>query len=218
VNALQIDALHKSFGARPLLAIEDLHVTPGELVVLTGDNGSGKSTMLRALAGLEEAQTLRGSYGGIKVDGSVPTSVRRQVVYVHQHPYLFSRSVADNIDYGLRLRGVAASERQSLVTAAIQWAGLSAVVDVPPKRLSGGEKQKLALARAKVLSPRVWLIDEPTANLDKSARAQIVALLGDVAASGSAVIVACHDQEIIQLQGATRWHLEDGRVTHSVAA
>ena len=103
--------------------------------------------------------------------------------------------------------------RQQAAQDAITWAGLAHVADVAPKRLSGGEKQKVALARAKVLTPRLLLVDEPTANLDRAARQQIVALLRQTASSNNCVVVACHDREIIDLPGITRLHLEAGKIS-----
>ncbi len=96
---------------------------------------------------------------------------------------------------------------------AIAWAGIEPVLGVAPKRLSGGEKQKVALARARVLAPRVLLVDEPTANLDGQARAQVIELLRRTATGDNCVVVACHDRELMELEGARRWHLEGGRIT-----
>ncbi len=210
---LKIGALHKKFGDRVLLDIRDLSLDAGKIYALTGDNGSGKSTLLRVLAGLEPANELRFDFAGMNIDGArYPEGLRREIIYVHQHPYLFNTSVAGNIDYGLKTRGVDAGARAQLCAEAIEWAGLARVVSVPPKRLSGGEKQKVALARAKVLNPKVLLVDEPTANLDRGAREQIVALLRATASENNVVVVACHDRELIDLPGVVVLHLENARI------
>ena len=143
---------------------------------------------------------------------SYPRELRRLIVYVHQHPYLFHTSIADNIRYGLKLRRVDGAKREARVEAAIAWAGVGHVQGVPPARLSGGEKQRVALARAQVLDPRVLLVDEPTANLDAQARAQVIELLRRTATGDNCVVVACHDKELLELPGARRWHLEGGRI------
>ncbi len=211
---LTITQLQKSFGERTLLNIVDFQLNSGNIYALTGDNGAGKSTLLRILAGLEPADVLRGNFESQSMNGADYTqALRREIVYVHQHPYLFNTSIAANIEYGLKMRGMDSQTRQSLAQEAIRWAGLRHVADVAPKRLSGGEKQKVALARAKVLNPRLLLVDEPTANLDRAARQQIVALLRQTASSNNCVVVACHDREIIDLPGVARLHLEAGKIS-----
>ncbi len=210
---LTITRLSKAFGDRVLFDINNLALNPGTLYVLTGDNGSGKTTLQRILAGLETANDLQLTFAGESIEGAFPARWRRDIIHVHQHPYLFHSSIADNIAYGLKMRGLAAAERQPLAAAAMQWAGLDARAGVPPKRLSGGERQKVALARAKVLEPKVLLVDEPTANLDRHARLQIVELLQKTVAAQRTVVVACHDREIIDLPGAVRLNLEGGQLT-----
>lgn len=209
---LSIHTLTKSFGERRLLDIANITFTPGHLYVLIGDNGSGKTTLLRILAGLERAGALSMAFDKAMCDNAAayPASWRQRIIYVHQHPYLFHSSVADNIAYGLKMRGMNASTRAPIVEAAIAWAGLRERAKVPPKRLSGGERQKVALARAKVLVPDVLLVDEPTANLDRDARAQIAALLTSAVDEGRIVIVASHDREIVELPNAMRLTLENG--------
>lgn len=205
-----IHKLTKSFGARTLFSIRDLPLEAGTLYVLTGDNGSGKTTLLRILAGLEQADTMSLTFNDFTAIQIYPANWRRDVIHVHQHPYLFHSSIAENIGYGLKMRGLSADARQPLIDEAMTWANLTSRRDVPPKRLSGGERQKVALARAKVLSPKMLLVDEPTANLDRAARGQIVALLEDIVASQRTVVVACHDREIIDLAGARRLDLREG--------
>jgi tungstate transport system ATP-binding protein len=215
---LKVTSLVKSFGDRRLLDIDSLTLDAGNVYALTGDNGSGKSTLLRILAGLESADALIFEFAGAKVNGAgYPASMRRDIIYVHQHPYLFNTSVEANIEYGLKMRGIDVATRKASAREAMAWAGLDRVALVPPKRLSGGEKQKVAIARAKVLNPRLLLVDEPTANLDRNAREQIVALLNATASAtasaNNCVVVACHDQEIIDLPHVVRLHLEDGKIS-----
>ena len=141
-----------------------------------------------------------------------PVWLRREVVYVHQHPYLFRGSIADNIAFGLRARGMGRAERRTLVREAIAWAGMGDLLDVPAHRLSGGEKQLVALARARVLHPRLFLLDEPTANLDAEARLQVIALIRNLCDANSTVLLACHDREIIELPHMHRLHVENGAI------
>ena len=210
---VSISRVAKSFAGKRLLDVGALALGRGELIVLSGDNGSGKSTFLKIIAGLEKADALELRCEGMEAGAaSYPRELRRLIVYVHQHPYLFHTSIADNIRYGLRLRRMDAAKREARVERAIAWAGVGHVQGVPPARLSGGEKQRVALARAQVLDPRVLLVDEPTANLDAQARAQVIELLRRTATGDNCVVVACHDKELLELPGARRWHLEGGRI------
>jgi tungstate transport system ATP-binding protein len=200
--------LRKSFGARLLFDIERLTVEEGRTYILTGPNGSGKTTLLRILAGLDRAQA-----GEVQFRGAALESLHRSIVYVHQHPYLFHTSLRRNLEYGLKCRGIAPEERGRRVDEAIAWAGLGAHLRTPPANLSGGEKQRAALARARALQPDLLLLDEPTSSLDKEGRAQTVALLGQLRDEKRTVIVACHDQEVIALAGTQRLRLQDGRLS-----
>jgi len=213
VPLLALRGVRKAFGPRVLFEIDRLAVEEGGAYVLVGPNGSGKTTLMRILAGLD-----REAGGGMDFRGepaaftSYPERLRRSIVYVHQHPYLFRTSLRHNLEYGLKRRGLPAAERLRRVEEAIAWAGLEPRRTTPPAKLSGGEKQRAALARARALEPELFLLDEPTSNLDRDGRAQTLALLGQLRDERRTVIVACHDQEIIALPGFTRLRLEDGRV------
>jgi tungstate transport system ATP-binding protein len=211
---LSVRNLQKRFGdGVSLLAFDALDISVGACLVLTGDNGAGKTTLLRALAGLLPAQAATFRFAGRDVDlARYPAALRREIVYVHQQPYLFDRSIAANIDYGLARRGVQRNSRSRSIEQAIAWAALDRVRDLPTSTLSGGEKQRVALARAWVLEPKLLLLDEPTANLDASARAQVMGLLAGLADSHRTVVVACHDRELIELPHAEHWHLAGGRL------
>ncbi|MCX7142182.1 MAG: energy-coupling factor ABC transporter ATP-binding protein [Proteobacteria bacterium] len=206
---LKLDYLRKSYGERRLLDLGGLAIEAGQAYVVTGGNGAGKSTLLRILAGLEHADI-----AGMQFQGGSPAgaTARQRIVYVHQHPYLFHTSVADNIAYGLKARGIGGAQRQRLVEEAIAWAGVGSLRLVPPGKLSGGEKQRVALARAKVLAPLLYLLDEPTANLDGEGRRQTIELVQKLAHDGAGVVIACHDREIIELPGMRHFHLDGGRL------
>lgn len=210
---LTVERLRKWFGPRRILDITRLELHTGESYVLTGENGSGKSTLLRILAGLEAAEADAFRFDGKPVDiGTYPRWLRHEIIYVHQHPYLFRGSIVANIAYGLRARGMNAAECERQVAEAVAWAGVGQLLDVPPHRLSGGEKQRVALARARVLRPRLFLLDEPTANLDAEARRQTMHLIRELCAENSTVVLACHDREIIELPHMNRLHMESGSI------
>ncbi len=210
---LEAEGLARRLGGRRVLDGIGLNLAHGQCCVLSGDNGSGKTTLLRILAGLETADA-----GALRFQGeqtllpNYPDGWRLRVVYVHQHPYLFHTSVAANIAYGLRARGEARESWRQKVEEAIDWAGVREVAAVPPQKLSGGEKQRVAMARAKVLAPQLLLLDEPTANLDADGRRRTLALLARLIAEGVSVLIACHDRELIELPGVQRLHLENGKL------
>lgn len=210
---LSVVGLQKAFGNRDVLDLAALAFHAGESYVLTGDNGAGKSTLLRILAGLEKADVGEMRYLSNSIDlNKYPDALRREIMYVHQHPYLFDTTVADNIAYGLKLRGVPKTDREEIVSEALVWSGITHLRSVPPQKLSGGEKQRVALARAKVLNPKVILFDEPTANLDIDGRRQVIWLLNKMVSEKNCVVVACHDHEIINLPHMQRLHLREGKL------
>ena len=212
---LMVGRLRKAHGARVLYDIADFTLDEASAYVLTGINGAGKTTLLRTLGGLEQAEPTSLLYRGALLQLSpYPARLRADVVYVHQDPVMFSTSVAHNIGYGLQARGVARAAAQALVDAAMDWAGVRHLAGANPASLSGGEKQRVALARARVLEPKLLLLDEPTANLDGAAREQVIALIPQLTAAGSTVVMACHDRDLIGLPGMRRLKLRDGDITY----
>lgn len=210
---LEVGGLKKHFGERMLLDIDRLVLRQGTAYALTGLNGTGKSTLLRILAGLEPAEVESVRFCDAPATLSpYPGLLRDAVVYVHQHPVMFSTSVAENIAYGLSARGLSRDEIARRVDAAMQWAGVEHLRRSKPATLSGGEKQRIALARAYVLQPRLLLLDEPTSNLDGAAREQVIALIPSLCAEGRTVVMACHDRDLISLPGVERLKLRDGRL------
>jgi tungstate transport system ATP-binding protein len=212
---LTLHGLRKRIGARTLFDIGTLALDAGRAYVLTGVNGAGKSTLLRVLAGLEQAEVDAVEFEGHSVRlHPYPGELRRAIVYVHQHPIMFSTSVAHNIGYGLLARGEAKAQVAQAVEEAMRWAGVSHLRDSDPARLSGGEKQRVALARARVLHPKLLLLDEPTANLDGPAREQVMALIPTLVEAGSTVVMACHDRDLIGLPGVRRLKLREGQLEY----
>ena len=212
---LTLHGLRKRHGERTLFEIEQLAIEAGAAYVLTGVNGAGKSTLLRTLAGLERCDACTVDFEGRSMPlHPYPQALRRAIVFVHQHPIMFSTSVAHNIAYGLLARGMSRRSVTPMVEEAMQWAGVAHLRDTDPARLSGGEKQRVALARARVLQPRLLLLDEPTANLDGAAREQVIALIPTLVQEGSTVVMACHDRDLIGLPGVRRLKLRDGHLEY----
>ncbi len=165
----------------------DLTLGQGGLTVVMGPNGAGKTTLLRLMHGLQRLTAGELAW-------NVPTRLAREhQAYVFQSPVMMRRSVLENIAYPLLLHGMA---RREALAKAENWAarvGLLPALHRPAPVLSGGEKQKLALARALIRRPQVLFLDEPCANLDGRATVEIEAILQHAQASGTRVVMATHD-------------------------
>lgn len=218
MSLLQVRDLRKAYGARTLFALDELTLARGCSYVLTGDNGAGKSTLLRTLAGLEPAQIGSMHFNGRVVPlNAICAHLAPKVIYLHQHPYLFSSSVRANISYGLKAARTPHRQHALLVDEAMSWAGVHHLAQVPPHRLSGGEKQRVALARARIINPDVLLLDEPTANLDEEARRQVAGLVRQMCDANHCVMMATHDPELMALQHAVVLRLENGMLRRKLA-
>jgi len=156
--------------------------------VILGPNGAGKSLLLRLCHGL-----LQPTAGRIEWAVGNNGRVRRRQAMVFQDPVLLRRSAAGNIRYPLRLHGTPRREQQARVDEALARAGLSAVANRPARVLSGGEQQRLAIARAWVARPEVLFLDEPTSNLDPAATRAIEELVLAVDQTGAKIIMTTHD-------------------------
>ncbi|HIW78811.1 MAG TPA: energy-coupling factor ABC transporter ATP-binding protein [Candidatus Bilophila faecipullorum] len=182
---------------RTVLHLSELDIHAGQILGIRGHNGSGKSTLLRIIALLEPPDA-----GTILFEGQ-PAEVgnlnqRRQVTLLLQTPYLLSRSVASNVAYGLRVRGIRdAFTVRKEIESALLAVGLDPAVFWQRRRheLSGGESQRVALAARLALRPRVLLMDEPTASVDQQSAERIAVAARHAADEGSAVVVVSHDQE-----------------------
>jgi tungstate transport system ATP-binding protein len=212
---LNVARMRMAHGERVLFDIAGFALDEGTAYVLTGVNGAGKSTLLRALGGLEVLEPTALTYRGAQLQlAPYPALMRREVLYMHQDPIMFSTSVAGNIGYGLKARGVSREQVARMVAAAMAWAGVEHLEHACAASLSGGEKQRVALARAKVLAPHLLLLDEPTANLDGAAREQVIALIPALIETGATVVMACHDRDLIGLPGMHRLKLRDGDIIY----
>jgi tungstate transport system ATP-binding protein len=161
-----LKGISKRYGTRTVLELDELSVQQGEILALVGPSGAGKSTLLRLLALIETPTSGTLRFMGTDVVGAYPASIaiHRRIAMVFQRPLLLNRSVEANVAYGLQLRGE--RDYQKKVQVALELLGLSPLAKQNTRTLSGGEAQRVSLARAMVLDTEVLLLDEPTANLD----------------------------------------------------
>lgn len=159
---VNIKGLKKSYYKKLVLNIEDLTLEDGKITGITGGNGVGKTTLLNIISGLDSDYTGEIRYGNISINKDIKT----EISLVFQTPYLFKRSVYDNIEYPLIIRGVEKVKRNKLILDIIKRLEIEDLKDKLAHKLSGGESQKVALARSLIFNPKLLLLDEPTSNID----------------------------------------------------
>jgi cell division transport system ATP-binding protein len=203
---------------RGVYALRDLSITidKGEFMFLTGPSGAGKSTFLRLL--LREELP---SEGDLKVLGrdlqslrpSQVQAFRRSVGFVFQDFRLVPRfSVFQNVAFVMRVLGLPLATQQRKTFQVLKWVGLQHRMNSFPEELSGGEQQRIAIARALVNDPQLVLADEPTGNLDPDLSLEIMNLFREINARGTTVVVATHDRELIRRVGRRSITLDHGKI------
>ncbi|MDG2502598.1 MAG: cell division ATP-binding protein FtsE [Porticoccaceae bacterium] len=215
---IQFDNLSKRYpGGFEALRNVSFKMDAGEMAFLTGHSGAGKSTLLKLLMLME-----RPTSGNLLINGknlnrlsnSQIPMYRRQVGVVFQnHQLLLDRSVFDNVALPLQVSGYPASEVGRRVRAALDGVGLLDKEQQKPMALSGGEQQRVGIARAVVHKPRILLADEPTGNLDPQLSTEIMALFRRFQSVGVTVLIATHDISLINRMQLRIMRLEDGELT-----
>ena len=212
MTAVHLDQVSKRFAATSVVDDVSIDIDAGEFMVLVGPSGCGKSTTLRMIAGLEAT-----SSGAIRIGDRDVTELEpreRNVAMVFQNYALYPhKTVFDNLAFGLKMRGTAKTEIQTRVNAAAAVLGIEALLKRRPRQLSGGQMQRVALGRALVREPQVFLLDEPLSNLDAkmrvSMREEIARLHTRTRAS---MIYVTHDQVEAMTLGDRICVMKDGRV------
>jgi cell division transport system ATP-binding protein len=204
--------------SRGVYALRDvtLSIDKGEFLFLTGASGAGKSTLLRLLLCAEKPTEGTLKVGGRVLSDLTPAEVqahRRSVGFVFQDFRLVPRfTVFQNVAFVMRVLGVDLATQQRKTFQMLKWVGLQHRMNAYPEELSGGEQQRVAVARALVNDPQIVLADEPTGNLDPDLSLEIMNLFREANARGTTVLVATHDLWMIRRVGRRVVGLEHGRV------
>ena len=204
--------------SRGLYALQDLTLTveKGEFVFLTGPSGAGKSTFLRLLLRQDtpsDGEVVVNGFNLAALTRSQIQEYRRGIGFIFQDFKLIkSRTVFENIAFALDVLGVPTNQQRRRAFQVLKWVGLQHRMDAYPLELSGGEQQRIAIARALVNDPALIIADEPTGNLDPDLSLEIMNLFREINAGGTTVMVATHDRELIRLVGRRTILLDQGRV------
>jgi cell division transport system ATP-binding protein len=193
-----------------------LRIDKGEFVFLTGPSGAGKSTLLRLLLRQDvptDGQLVVGGRNLAELKPRQVQSYRRSLGFVFQDFKLLpAKTVLENVAFVPRVLGMAMSQQQRRTFQVLKWVGLQHRMAAYPMELSGGEQQRIAIARALVNDPTIIIADEPTGNLDPDLSLEIMNLFREINARGTTVVVATHDRELIRRVGRRAVTLDHGHI------
>jgi tungstate transport system ATP-binding protein len=210
---LTLDRVSFDAGGRRIIDDITLAIEAGSRTVILGPNGAGKSVLLRLCHGL-----LAPTSGRITWSAPDRSDGMRRQAMVFQRPVMLRRSALANVAYGMKVAGVAAAERDARARAALERVGLTHLADRPARVLSGGEQQRLALARAWALNPEVLFLDEPTANLDPAATHDIESAIGAIDSGGTKIVMVTHNLGQARRLADEIVFLHNGRVAERASA
>lgn len=193
-----------------------LHIEKGEMVFLTGPSGSGKTTLLRLIYRDEIVDSGDITVAGWDLrdlsPGSIPYLRRNVGVVFQDFKLLQERTVRENVELSLRIQGIPHQESRQRVLSTLKLVGLAHKADAIPAKLSGGEQQRVVIARAVIGNPAVLLADEPTGNLDADTAREIMEVFKAVHAKGATVLIATHDTNLYRHSGCRVFALKEGAI------
>jgi len=208
---LEVRGLAVQLGRRRVLHDVSFRLDAGLRTVILGPNGAGKTTLLRALHGLLPAASGHIAWAG----GPRPP---RADAMVFQRPVMLRRGALANVEYALAVNGVDGAERRTRALEALERVGLGALAERPARVLSGGEQQRLALARAWALRPRILYLDEPTAALDPNAAVEVERQVAAIHASGTRIVMTTHHLGLARRIADEILFLHDGTLVEQTPA
>ena len=210
---LRLDRVDFIVGLRHIIDNVTLILSAGTRTVIVGPNGAGKSVLLRLCHGL-----LRPTAGTIRWNAPEIDGAPRRQAMVFQRPVLLRRSALDNVTYALKVARVPSGEREARARDALAKVGLASLAANPARVLSGGEQQRLALARAWAIGPEVLFLDEPTASLDPGATHEIEKVIGSMHAAGTKIVMVTHNLGQARRLGDKIVFLHQGRIAEQSPA
>jgi ABC-type Fe3+/spermidine/putrescine transport system ATPase subunit len=212
MDRLTINNIHKHYEDAPLLTGVNLSIQSGEILCLLGRSGSGKSTLLRIIAGLERAEQGDVIWNDQNLEG-VPAHLRHFGMMFQDYALFPHRNVAENVAFGLEMQSISPNEVTTLVSEALTKVNMAGFARRSIAELSGGEQQRVALARALAAKPRLLMLDEPLAALDRSLRLELQKELSDhLHEAGIPVLYVTHDQEEAIALGDCMAILSEGKI------
>jgi len=217
---IRLQNVYKDYGGRPALVNVNLHIGMGEFAFIVGPSGAGKSTIMRLLYREEKPNSGQVLIGGVDITrldrSQVPLLRRRLGIVFQDYKLLAKQTVFDNVAYILRALGVDSREITRRVESALCVVSLENKSDAYPDELSGGEQQRVGIARAIVNGPPVLLADEPTGNLDPVTYLEIVQHIEKISERGTTVLISTHDQFIVNSLRRRVISLKNGQIVGDV--
>ncbi|MEZ9232725.1 energy-coupling factor ABC transporter ATP-binding protein [Vibrio amylolyticus] len=209
------EQLSMRFKDRVLFHIPELSIGPSDVIYLKGANGVGKTTLLKILSGL-----MKPSSGKIQLPNTrwmqrLTCVGHKDVIYLHQSPYLFDGTVYQNVVYGIRFQKQSQMDKRVQVITALRMVGLETLADEHISVLSGGEKQRVAMARAWILKPSILLMDEPSASLDQESIQRLVVMAKDLIERGSSLVITSHQTNALTQLCRKQWWIKDSTLVES---
>jgi cell division transport system ATP-binding protein len=218
---IKFNNVTKIYKDEPILQDVSFEIKEGEFVSIVGRSGAGKTTLVRLMLGLEIPTSGEVFFKGINLCNSNLTQIqelRRKVGGIYQdYKLLPKKTVYENVSYIMEVEGKENSEIEKEVPRVLEVIGLKEKMENFPNELSGGEQQRLAIARALVNYPEIIVADEPTGNLDPYNTYEVIALLQKINQTGKTVILSTHDREVINKLGKRVITLEDGKIIRDEA-